>query len=173
MTDQNYIRDRIERAQNRADDLDVTVVDTDPVVAQIDSDHSGSIHTVVPGSLHCSCEDNTYRDGPCYHLIHLMIGDDVPTAVAEEARLALTDRLVDMQDREMELRAEIREIETEREAISNIREEMEMPDYGLGDNHGSGKPNDVPAEDVVEQLKLEDNKQDDEFRQMIEDLSED
>lgn len=158
MTPKASIHDRIERAQERADELDVAIVSEDPLVVHVDSDHSDRVHTVVPESLHCSCEDHTYRDTVCYHLIHLMIGDDIPDVAQEAARLALTDELTSMQAREMELRAEIEAIYEQREDFQAVRDEMDMKDYGLGTDHGSEATDD----DVR-----------DSFRGMVEDLSDD
>lgn len=72
MTDQT-IEDRVERAQSQ--DMELTLVDTDPVVVQVYNGTSDRIHTVIPESVHCSCEDHTYRGMLCKHLIAVLDSD--------------------------------------------------------------------------------------------------
>lgn len=69
MTDET-IQDRVERAQSQS--MEMTLVDTDPVVVQVFNEDSDRIHTVIPQSVHCSCEDHTYRGAICKHIIALL-----------------------------------------------------------------------------------------------------
>lgn len=74
MVSETDIQERIDRAVER--EVEFSVASSDPLVVQADSEHSDSIHTIVPKSLHCSCPDDTYRGPVCYHQIALMLEDN-------------------------------------------------------------------------------------------------
>lgn len=69
MTDET-IQDRVARAQSQT--MEMTLVDTNPLVVQVYNEDSDRIHTVIPQSVHCSCEDHTYRGYICKHIIAVL-----------------------------------------------------------------------------------------------------
>lgn len=81
MTDQN-IQDRVNRAQSQT--MELTLVDTEPFVVQVANEESDRVHTVVPESVHCSCEDHTYRGYICKHIISVLQTEDQFGELMEE-----------------------------------------------------------------------------------------
>lgn len=133
MTD--AIEARLERALDTT--MDVTsLTDSDDSIYIVDNENGG-VHTVIPAQLHCSCEDHIYRSEICKHLIYITIEmntEQVPEEARTQTRNALTDRLTELQEEEIAIRAQLREIVDERDGIEKIRATMEMRDYGLQEN---------------------------------------
>ncbi len=128
--------DRIERA--RTEELVVDVVTMDPLVVNVHNETSDRVHTTVPDSLHCSCEDHQYRNTICKHLVFLADSDDW---IAEAVRQQMTDKLKSLQEREMALRDQLESIAEDREQIDAVRSELDVVlDYSedvSADNEGS------------------------------------
>jgi hypothetical protein len=120
---QTQITDRIQRARDRADQLKYTAVNDEGSVVVCDSAHSDSVHTIVTSELHCSCEDATYRDGPCYHLIGLALFGPDPSATLIQQQI--TDEMLSIQDETARLRNELRELDEQFTAYQKIRANIE------------------------------------------------
>lgn len=130
MTDET-IQDRAERAQSQ--EMEITLIDTEPVVVQVYNEDSDRIHTVVPDSIHCSCEDHTYRGIICKHLLVLLqedghIGDQTREALKQK-RNDLGESITEAQERLDELRSQRNTIT---EALSAVGA-MQISEESVGD----------------------------------------
>lgn len=125
MADETDTLDRIERA--RSEPMTASVVDSDPLVVQVDNESNDTVHTVVPESLHCSCEDHTYRGAVCKHLAIIALGEDesVEPELRDIVRNSITDELMGLEGELLRLRNQIEEIESEQEQYRTLRGEME------------------------------------------------
>lgn len=167
MDSETSILDRIERAQNQP--MTATVIRDDPMIVVVDNEQSGNAHTIVPTALHCSCPDHTYRSTVCKHIAFLALGNDeqgqseglsapsraeqdeesVSETARDRARSAITDHMKDIQSREVELRAELRELNERRRSLEVLRGEMPMRDYGFD---ASGVNTDDEEDDIEDEL---------------------
>jgi hypothetical protein len=133
MTDTTAVDERIERAKQR--DLHYEMVADDPLVVQIDSENSGRVHTVVPSTLHCSCEDHTYRNTLCYHLCFLLLDDDVPEQIQTELEQALDVEYMELLDKQRAIEEQQMGIELVFEAVAGTQDGSEPDevedDFGL------------------------------------------
>lgn len=120
MTDET-IEQRIERAQSQH--MEVSLVDTDPVIVQVYNEESDRIHTVVPDSIHCSCEDHTYRDSICKHMIELLQQEG---HIGEITREALKDRREEIQVKQADMQSEMDALQEEREQISDALTALDL-----------------------------------------------
>jgi hypothetical protein len=125
------IESRVERAQSQ--EMDVTLVDTEPVIVQVYNEESDRIHTVIPDAVHCSCEDHTYRDIICKHLIVLLqddgnIGEQTREAVRLE-RNEIDREITEMQNQITDRKAQRDAIN---EALSAVGAEL-IADDTVGD----------------------------------------
>lgn len=108
------IDDRLERAQ--AEEMTLSVSETDPVIVLIHNKDSDRVHTVVPSATHCSCEDQTYRSRVCKHMLTCLLDDgEVGSLMAESLR---TER-EDMQERMADLNDELSSLKAQRKQISS------------------------------------------------------
>jgi tRNA U55 pseudouridine synthase TruB len=120
MTDEmTSIEDRIERQQSQ--EMNITVVDTDPVIVQVHNTYSDRIHTVVPSSAHCSCEDHTYRGAICKHMLELLqheghIGEITRESIKQE-REAIQTECAELQRKLDTLRSQRTQISAALDAV--------------------------------------------------------
>lgn len=152
------VSERIERA--RSQNMDASLVDTDPVVVQVYNDDSDRIHTVIPESVHCSCEDHTYRSTICKHIIRLLLDD---SHLGEVMREALTEYRNDVENRLVDLQAEVEELQYEREAVTEVLNELDL-DHDAPSTDGAGA-------ELVASIGSEEPREDsDELTELIEDI---
>lgn len=162
------VADRVERA--RSEDMEATLIDNDPVVVQVHNTASDRIHTVIPESIHCSCEDHTYRSELCKHLIFLLMQDGHIGAITakhiKDYRADLESEANDARERLDDLLFKCRQItdllseldvdqdmgQTDREGIEMLQEAVETGDAAI-----------VNDDDAVDQTP-------DEFRDEFESL---
>lgn len=169
----NTVEARINRA--RSEEMDVTVESTDPHIVQVHNQESGTVHTVVPKALHCSCEDHTYRGVICKHMISLM-DDDGPAASAMQE--AVKEHRADLRSIAQELQEEQDEVLEECGAITDLLDGLNI-DQDLAETDEAGmellqrgvEQNDAA---IVPDSEAEDQTPDevrDEFEEMIADVT--
>jgi len=171
MTDET-IQDRVERAQSQS--MEMTLVDTDPVVVQVYNEDSDRIHTVVPQSVHCSCEDHTYRGAICKHIIALLgteghVGD-LMRGHLKEHRASIESEANEVKDRLDDLLFQQKQI-TEVLNELDIDQDMERTDEaGMRLLQEGAEVGDAAiVEDSPEDLTDEDTRT--EFESMVADLT--
>lgn len=135
MPDETAIRERIRRARER--EAEAVFVSGHPIIVEVDSEHSGRTHTVVPEALYCSCEDARYRDVICWHLIWLARQDNV-AGDALESRIR--DALDAVEEDIERTRDHLDEIEDDAEQLTAVADALE-------------DESDQEATSVVDQLK--------------------
>jgi hypothetical protein len=162
------IESRIARAQSQ--EMEIEEVSSSPLVVEVANRSSGRIHTVLPETVYCSCEDHTYRDSLCKHLIFVADGSDY---IAEELRQSMTDDLLAMQSEAQELRSRLREIESKqaqytavRESLDTVLQYTDSPDDRTEDE---SEATDTALEpDTTEASEPEEHS---EFRRMVSEIS--
>jgi len=120
MTDET-IQDRVERAQSQ--NMEMTLVDTDPVVVQVFNEDSDRIHTVVPQSVHCSCEDHTYRGAICKHIIALL---GVEGHVGELMREELKEHRASIESEANEVKDRLDDLLFQQQQITEVLSELDI-----------------------------------------------
>jgi len=174
MESETAIQERVERS--RSNDLEFTLVDTNPVVIQVYSNKSDRIHTVVPQSVHCSCEDHTYRGAVCYHIIALLdadghIGDLMQESIkehradVEKQANEVKDRLDDLLFQQEQITAVLSELGIDQDLERTDEDAMEMLASGVAAGDAAVVP-DEEAEDLTDEESR------DEFEQLVGDLTE-
>lgn len=108
----NQIVDRLERA--KAESMQTQLVSDDPCVLQVTNEDSDRVHTVVPESAHCSCEDHTYRGLVCKHMLVILLGEHSGPMAEGLDQVADTksQRLSDLYDESETVAEEISDIDT-------------------------------------------------------------
>lgn len=124
------IESRLERARSESMDI-VTIAESDDLtVLNVINETKETQHTVVPEALHCSCEDHTYRDAICKHL--LFVADNDPTADStRRVRQAITDELTSLTDEHTEIKAKERELRSQIDQLKSVRSQFDTDDYGV------------------------------------------
>lgn len=127
MSTETPVQERIDRA--RSQPMSVSVAQDEPqLVLEIDNEE-GSVHTVIPDILHCSCPDHHYRGYVCKHIAFAAMQDD-------EYGQAVRDALQGSADERLE------DAEGYFELAENLREEAAQIDSVLGaarGDDGSGR----------------------------------
>lgn len=159
MTDET-IQDRVERAES--ENMEVSLVDMDPLVVQVYNEASDRIHTVIPASVHCSCEDSTYRDTICKHLITLLQSEG---HVGDTARESLKQRRNSLGGEITEKTEQLNELRSERDAIVDALGAV-----------GASQVAESTVEDVLDGFQVEAEavnsaETDSPFEQMVDDLA--
>jgi len=124
-TANNRIAERLERAES--EQMDTRVVSDDPLVFEVTNEASDRVHTVVPESVHCSCEDHTYRGAVCKHMLALLLGDHadpMADALDQEAAEA-TERLIELNSEAESLQHQIASIDS---ALALTDSEQSVPE---------------------------------------------
>lgn len=171
MTDETTtVEERARRAEEQ--DMTVTLVDNDPIVVQVYNDDSDRIHTVIPESMHCSCEDHTYRNTVCKHILRLMQDDG---HIGGATREALKAERGEIQEQMADLQAQMDTLQSERTQISAALNAVDASHVA-----------DETVQDVIEGMQAEaearsasgegedgseEDEADGEFEQMVADLS--
>lgn len=172
MTDQT-VQERVARAQSQ--EMELTLVDTDPIVVQVYNETSDRIHTVVPESMHCSCEDHTYRGYICKHIIALLdAGGHVGEIMREEIKQeknecyveaeALRDEIEDVMFRADQITAVLNALDVDQQMQSTDEAAVEMLQM-----------DEEPVEDSQELAEIKadlNTDDDDEFERMVAELTE-
>lgn len=124
---QQTLQERIERAQSQT--MDVTLVEEDPVIVQSSREGSDQVHTQVLDAVHCSCQDATYRNVICRHLLGILMDDGHLGDVAREAVLDKRDELVSeygtISERMERLERRKDSVQEERKMLSSVIEELD------------------------------------------------
>lgn len=126
-------RERLERA--RSEPMDHWIESEDPLIVkvenpasgfsasrnqkddgEVENEQSGSVHTVIPDALDCSCPDSTYRDFIDKHMLYLIEQDD---EAGTAMRGALKSHQEELKERLSEIQSERIEIQSE---IGQVRE---------------------------------------------------
>jgi hypothetical protein len=162
------VESRIARAQSQ--EMAIEVVSDSPLVVEVSNETSGRIHTVLPETVHCSCEDHTYRESLCKHLIFVADGTDY---IAEELRQSMTDDLMAMQSEAQELRSRLREIESKQAQYNTVRESLDTvlqySDPDTDRTEDESEATDTALEpDATEASEPEEHS---EFRRMVSEIS--
>jgi len=171
MTDET-IQDRVERAQSQS--MEMTLVDTDPVVVQVYNEDSDRIHTVVPQSVHCSCEDHTYRGAICKHIIALL---DAQGHVGDLMRGYLKEHRADLESEANETKDRLDDLLFQCEQITGVLTELDV-DQDLERTDEAGMRLLQEGAEVGDAAVVEDNPEDltdedtrNEFEAMVADLT--
>lgn len=131
----------MERAQSQ--NMTVETVDTDPFVLSVTNETSDRVHTVIPKSLHCSCEDHTYRDMMCKHLIAVLDDEEL----GEKARGLMADRRNEIDRQLDDLYVEVNELESTRKSVQAVFNELDL-------DHDAPETNEAVTE-LVHEMKAE------------------
>lgn len=153
------IDERFDRAERRADQLDAVVVGDDPLIVEIDSEHSGETHTLVPSTGYCGCPDARYRYGICYHLLWLAQQD---SEAGRAARNGLTDMQSDLQSEIAELQEQLREKIGMADTVQYAREAVGY--------RRTNESTDEEIERMLEEAEAESDQTKHPFREMVEEL---
>ena len=101
-------RERLERA--RSEPMDHWIESEDPLVVKVENEQSGSVHTVIPDALDCSCPDSTYRDFIDKHMLYLCEQDD---EAGTAMRGALKSHQEELKKRYGKIQSEVIELQGE------------------------------------------------------------
>jgi hypothetical protein len=172
--------------------MEKTLVDTDPVVVQVHNEDSDRIHTVVPQSVHCSCEDHTYRGAICKHIIDLLGTDghsenlpDSPQAVSQSStdvgdlmRGYLKEHRADLESEANETRDRLDDLLFQCKQITGVLSELDI-DQDMEQTDEAGMRLLQEGAEVGDAAIVEDNPTDltddearSEFESMVADLTE-
>lgn len=144
---------RVQRAKSQ--DMELTIVETDPVVVQVDSEASDQTHMVVPESIQCSCEEEGYF---CTHQIVVLDSGDHPgellrDALAKEKNDCFVERSeINDKIEELEDEREIEELEAKQDELADRADRITdlLNELDLDQSMNSTK------EDAIEMLQMRD-----------------
>jgi hypothetical protein len=127
------------------------------MVVLVHNEESDRTHTVVPDAGHCSCEDHTYRDTVCKHLLFLL---QQAGHIGHTTRESIKEQRHTLEQRSVELRAAIDTIENKIEQITTALDAVDADQ----DMERTG-------EEVVEAIQADLDEDDaDEFAQFVDDM---
>ena len=161
-TAKDRIADRLERAES--EQMDTRVVSDDPLVFEVTNKASDRVHTVVPESVHCSCEDHTYRGAVCKHMLVILLSDhsaQMADALDQEA-VEATESLIELNEEAESLQHQIATIDSAlalTDSEQSVPEDWEPAVPETGPESTNTKSESSPRMDEFDQMvgKLTDN----------------
>lgn len=108
-------RDRLQRAQTES--MEHWIEHEDPAIIMVENKDSGSVHSIVPGAMKCSCPDNTYRNLIDKHILYVLQQDD---KAGDLIRDGLRSHADDLKDEYEQLQDELRSVEEDLGQVHEI-----------------------------------------------------